>query len=230
MATKLFAKPSSTHLALFGAGAQILYHARLIIYLFPSITHCTIVNRRINDRLSQLVNNLQSEFPGVTFNSGSFTPDPATSSAPNSFDLEATVQSADIICTATPSTTSLFRSEWVKPGTHLNLVGSYTPQMREIDDDLVRRAGLVLVDSREACLAEAGEIISTGLTNAELVELGELVNSQGETEHEKCQGVKDAGAVTIFKSVGVGIQDSAIVSLVVKRAEELGIGSRVSYD
>jgi len=232
LATKLVGPANPTHLALFGAGAQIYHHVRLLIFLYPTISHCTIVNRRLNERVTQLSEKLQSEHRNVTFSTGSFAVEP--DAPPSSFSLESVVREADIICAATPSDRSLFQTKWVKAGAHINLVGSYTPQMREVDDDLLHRAGIVVLDSREACLTEAGEVISSLssgiMTQGGLVEVGELVGWNGEPRVESCQRVKDGGTITVFKSVGVGIQDSAIAGAVVDRAEAMGKGYRIPYD
>jgi ornithine cyclodeaminase len=107
--------------------------------------------------------------------------------------------------------------------------------MLEVDTDVIRRAGKIAVDSRAACLVEAGELIRAEVDEAGMVELGELakINGSGKVvaDENKCASVKAAGDITIFKSVGVGLQDVAIANLVVDRAEQMGIGTNiVSYD
>ena len=106
------------------------------------------------------------------------------------------VRAANIIVTVTPSTEALFPSSVVSPGTRLVLVGSYTPKMREVDDDLVRRAGNIVVDSAEACGIEAGELISAGIGHDQLIEIGTLVS-----DSEKASTVGKGGDVVLFKSV-----------------------------
>lgn len=110
--------------------------------------------------------------------------------------------------------------------------------MREIDTDLVLRGGKIVVDSKEACLSEAGELIAADCKPSDLVELGELVQLADESsgrEHapelqvwtpreDLVQGVRASGDVTIFKSVGLGVQDVAITSAVVRFAENENIG------
>ncbi|MDB5666668.1 ornithine cyclodeaminase [Cypionkella sp.] len=73
-------------------------------------------------------------------------------------DLAAAVRAADVICTATMSTTPLIRGEWLQPGQHLDLIGAYTPAMREADDEVMRR-GSVFVDARATTLHHIGELI-----------------------------------------------------------------------
>jgi ornithine cyclodeaminase/alanine dehydrogenase-like protein (mu-crystallin family) len=107
--------------------------------------------------------------------------------------------------------------------------------MLEVDIDVIRSAGKVAVDSRAACLLEAGELIRAGVDETGLVELGELASIDGNGKivrnEEKYMSVKAAGDITIFKSVGVGLQDVAIANLVVNRAEQMGVGINIgSYD
>ena len=106
-------------------------------------------------------------------------------------------------------------------------MGSYTPEMAEVDNELIRRAGKVLVDSREACLKEAGELIDAQLPASNMIEVGEIVQETGEAVTSKAMEVKAAGDVTIFKSVGIGLQDVAIAKIVVEKASSIGVGVRI---
>jgi len=142
---------------------------------------------------------------------------------------------ADIICTATSSHSPLFSASYIRKGTHINLIGSYTPNMLEVDTDVIRRAGKIAVDSRAACLIEAGELLRARLDETQLVELGELASIDGNgkviKDEAKCASARAGGDITIFKSVGVGLQDIAITDLVVSRAKQMGVGINIaSYD
>ncbi|KAI6149841.1 NAD-binding protein [Pisolithus tinctorius] len=137
-------------------------------------------------------------------------------------NVRSAVGHANVICTATSSTQPLFPSEWVSPGTHLNLVGSFKPSMIEVDCGLINRAEMIVVDSVKACAIEAGELIAAGLNAGDMVEIGRLV------EKRDCKdGLEETrkGDVTVFKSVGIGLQDVAIARYVVPKAESLGIGT-----
>ena len=122
------------------------------------------------------------------------------------------VRQADVVCTATDTRTPIVHDEDVRPGTHINAVGSFTPAMRELDPALIGSARVV-VDYRPAALAEAGEIVAAielGLLDPEsLVEIGELADAPGER-------VAD-GRTTVFKSVGVAVQDLVAGSWIVTR-------------
>ena len=109
------------------------------------------------------------------------------------------IQDADIIITATTSSKPVFDGHGLKAGTHITGVGSYTPQMQEVDETTVQRARIV-VDSRDACLAEAGDLIIPKATVD--AELGEIINGikPGRQSDEE---------ITFFKTVGVAVEDAA---------------------
>jgi ornithine cyclodeaminase/alanine dehydrogenase-like protein (mu-crystallin family) len=121
-------------------------------------------------------------------------------------DLEAAVRRADIISTATLSAEPLIYGAWLVPGTHVDCVGAYKPNMRETDDEVVRRAR-VFVDTRAGALREAGDILqplAAGVIGQEAV-LGDLF----ELCRGTAQGRRSEGEITLFKSVGAAIEDLA---------------------
>jgi ornithine cyclodeaminase len=127
-------------------------------------------------------------------------------------DLETGVGWADIISTATLSHAPLVHGSWLRPGQHLDLVGAFRPNMREVDDEAMKRADLY-VDTRAGALTEAGEFVQTlaaGLIQPEDVrgELSELVRGA-------VPGRRDVNAITLFKSVGTAIEDLAAAELAV---------------
>jgi len=134
--------------------------------------------------------------------------------------LEDVVKESDIIITATTAKTPIFDGNLVNPGTHLNLVGSFKPDVREVDEVVIKRSKIV-VDQKSAALEEAGDIIiplKAGIITEEDIyaELGELVTGikPGRTSHSE---------ITLFKSVGLGIQDCATAWLAYAKAKEKGI-------
>ncbi len=135
------------------------------------------------------------------------------------------VLEGDIICTATSSSTPLFDGNKIRPGTHINGIGSHTPNARELDTITIKRS-LVVGDSTEACFNEAGDIIIP-FKNKEITqshfygELGEIITG-------KKQGRTDAAQITLFKSNGLAIQDAATAKLVYDKALEMGIGTNVN--
>ena len=140
-------------------------------------------------------------------------------------DAETAMIDTDIICTATTSSTPVFDGRLLPPGTHINGVGSYTPEMQEIDVETVKKA-LVVVDSRAAALAEAGDILiplNQGVIRADHIhaELGEIVSQQK-------PGRVDDQQITFFKSVGVAVQDAVAAAIILENATTLGLGQTIS--
>ncbi|KAG6372498.1 hypothetical protein JVT61DRAFT_7604 [Boletus reticuloceps] len=124
LATRLLISKVPKTLIAFGAGKQIKAHVDLHLRAFPSFESCTIVNRTGMDgtRLYELASSLRQSHPSIAFN---------TIKLDDRDRVKDAVSKADVICTATSSEEPLFPSEWVSPGTHLNLVGSFTPQCEE---------------------------------------------------------------------------------------------------
>jgi len=131
---------------------------------------------------------------------------------------------ADIVVTATTSKNPVFSGKWVSPGTHINGIGSHTPDSRELDSETIRRSRLI-VDSREACLEEAGDIIipirEGEITESHIkAELGEVVTGEKE-------GRLNYDDVTIFKSVGLALEDAAAALRAYEIAVRRGVGREI---
>jgi alanine dehydrogenase len=135
-------------------------------------------------------------------------------------DREPAVRSADIVCCATLSTAPLVRGAWLKPGTHVDLVGGYTPQMREADDEVVRRAR-VFVDTRAGALVEAGDVVDPIRRGV----IGER-DIQGDL-WDLCRGAvsgrRSASEITLFKSVGTAVEDLAAAMLIWERTSKFAL-------
>lgn len=135
------------------------------------------------------------------------------------------IEHADIICTATNSQAPLFPGEWVRPGTHINAVGAYTRTMRELDTTTIQRSR-VFVDHHTAAGAEAGDILipiaEGALTYAHVAgALGEVVTGQvgGRTNEQE---------ITVFKSVGLAMQDTVTAARLYASALDLGMGVTIA--
>src|SRR5204862_4117123 len=115
--------------------------------------------------------------------------------------LEAAVRDADVVVTATSAREPILKGEWLKPGAHVNAVGASRPDWRELDDQAMRN--VVIVDSYEGARKEAGDVILSGAVP--FAELGEILNGTKRV---------DAGATTIFKSLGMAVEDVAAAKLV----------------
>jgi ornithine cyclodeaminase/alanine dehydrogenase-like protein (mu-crystallin family) len=139
--------------------------------------------------------------------------------------VEEAVRGADIVVTATSSANPVLEGAWLRPGMHVNAVGSNRADRRELDDAVVGRAGLIVVDSIEQARLEAGDLLAVGggapLDRA--AELKDIVTGRR-------PGRRDDSAITLFKSLGVGLEDLAAASLVYDRAMAQGIGRPLPSD
>jgi ornithine cyclodeaminase/alanine dehydrogenase-like protein (mu-crystallin family) len=131
---------------------------------------------------------------------------------------------SDVVVTSTTSSTSVFSSSSLRKGVHLNVIGAFTPETREVDSETVRRASL-FVDSYQGALSEAGDLlipIREGVVSREDIraELSEVVSGMvpGRVSEEE---------ITLFKSVGFAIEDAAVARLAFDRALEKGVGTRI---
>jgi alanine dehydrogenase len=131
---------------------------------------------------------------------------------------------ADVICTATTSKTPVFADGDLKPGVHINAVGSFTPEMQEVPEQTVARARLV-VGSREACLAETGDLIIP--IRKGLITEDDIYAELGEIAAGIKPGRESAEEITFFKSVGNAVQDVSVACAVLARTETLGLGIEV---
>ncbi|KAI8063471.1 hypothetical protein BC940DRAFT_277846 [Gongronella butleri] len=213
VATRFYANPDAKRLVVIGAGAQGASHVDMMIAARPSIEHVTIWNRG-SERRDALVSAVKKAYPNLVGVEG--VGDDAA--------LAQAVQQADIICTCTNATSPILKGEWLKPGTHINCVGSYRMDMHEVDAATVKRADAIVVDSIESCKHEAGELVKSS-TPATWTELGAILIDQlgNNTLHYNSKGI------SLFKSVGVSLQDSAIAGWVVQQAKEKKIGQTVPY-
>jgi ornithine cyclodeaminase len=134
---------------------------------------------------------------------------------------EKAVREVDLLVTVTTAKEPILKAGWLKPGVHINAVGSHRPDLREIDGETLKRA-TVFVDSREAIMAECGDIllaIKEGAITADHIagEIGEVLSG-------KLTGRTSGEEITLYKSVGVAVQDVATARLVYRKALEKAMG------
>lgn len=208
LATSLLAREDAARVAIIGSGVQARTQLEAVCAVRP-IEHAVVFSRTADHAVR-----FADEMKGAHGAPG----DIAVASS-----VAEAVSGADVICTATASATPLVLGTDVSPGAHINAVGSYTPQMQEVDPGLVAAATL-FVDQVEATLLEAGEVIaaieSGGITRGSLVELGSLVNGS-------CTGRQRDSEITMFKSVGLAAQDLCAAARALTRAREHDIGLQV---
>ena len=193
LATDLLAKENAKVCAVFGTGVQAASHIEAVLEVRP-IEKIIVFSRSKSSAekfCSTLDNQVQCEIG----------------------EKESLLE-ADIVCTTTPASSPLFEADRIKPGCHLNVVGSHQPSSREVPTDLVARSKII-VDKREACEQEAGDLIipvQEGAWSFEYLhgELGQVVSGDiiaRESENE----------ITLFKSVGNAIQDHAMAHLIMEK-------------
>lgn len=202
LAADILARPDAAHATLFGAGVQGRSQLEAVCCVRP-ITRVNIV-----DRSQAAARRLAEEVSAW----------PDAPAAHIIADPQEAIRSADIVIAATTSKTPLFDGRELRPGTHVTGIGSFTPEMQEIDAATVNRARVV-VDQRDACLAEAGDLIKSGAGID--AEIGEIINGQQ-------AGRTSAEQITFFKSVGVAAQDAATAGAVLAAARKKNIGTEVT--
>jgi ornithine cyclodeaminase/alanine dehydrogenase-like protein (mu-crystallin family) len=134
-------------------------------------------------------------------------------------DLEIAVRAADCVTMVTGATQPIIRADWLKPGSHVNAIGSSTPRVREFGEDLIA-AARVFVDDRNSVLSLAGEFV--GLEDAKVVDLGKVLA-------DDMPGRQNADEITLFKSVGIGIEDLAFLEILFSSARSMSIGQLIDF-
>ncbi len=208
VATRLLARPDATVVAVIGTGVQARAHLRAFARL-PEVAVRRVAGRD-DAKVKLLVDELTAAGEGPV------------EAAPS---IEDAVRSADIVCATTHADRPVVRRDWLRPGTHVNAVGYNPAGEGEVDAATVRDA-VVVVESREAALApppsgaiEIHRAIDLGVIPPEAVlEIGEIVAG-------RAAGRTDPAQITLYKSVGVAVQDAAAAALVVEEAQRQGIGT-----
>ena len=131
---------------------------------------------------------------------------------------------ADILITITSSLKPVLEGAWLKPGTHINAAGGNSITRSEVDDEVIKRANFIAVDSKDQAKMEAGELVfpvEKGILNWERVqEVCHVVNGA-------VHGRKNADDITLFKSLGLAIEDVAAATLLYRKAKEQQIGKEI---
>jgi ornithine cyclodeaminase len=196
VATRHLARGDATTLAILGAGVQARTHVAAMMAVRPFKK--VVVWSRNRDHARALVAKFGSTDHAVAA------------------DVKSAVRDADVVCTVTASREPVLRGEWLKPGTHINAVGASLPTTRELDTEAVRRAR-VFVDRRESALNEAGDLLipmSEGAITADhiVAEIGELLSG-----HDP--GRENNNEITLFKSLGLAVEDLAAAHYLYDRAK-----------
>ncbi|MEP6818632.1 MAG: ornithine cyclodeaminase family protein [bacterium] len=209
VATDLLARKDAGKLAIIGTGVQARSHLAAMSQV-RLIKRCRIASRHI-EHAEEFAQEMRLSF--------SFPLEPVATVA------EA-LEGADLIVTATTSSEPVVKREWISPGAHLNLVGACTPNAREVDSATMAVAG-VFVDRRESTINEAGDYLFAlrdGAIGPDHIraEIGEVLQGDkpGRTSLEE---------ITLFKSLGLAVEDLAAAEYLYRRAKELNEGTWVEY-
>lgn len=202
----------SRRLVVFGAGLQAECHVNALQCVQPSIQHIAIVNRG-KERAECLAKMINTNYPQISVEIVMLHDKEA---------VKRIVSLADVIAACTNTRTPLWDGSWLRPGCHVNGIGSYTPDMQEVDEQTVNRSR-VLIDTLEAL--QVGDLKHLSSSDGHPWELlGGALHRQDWTDRDADDESIDC---TFYKAVGTAIQDVITGQLVIERAKELGIGTMV---
>lgn len=210
VATELLARENASDLAIIGSGVQARSHL-MAMSAVRAIRKCRIASRdEISSRRFVMEYRTKVDFPLDAVSS-----------------IEEAVRGADLIVTATSSKEPVLRREWIAKGAHINLVGSSIPTSREADSATIA-ASSFFVDRRESTLKESGDYLFAlqegAITPKHIrAEIGEVLIGEK-------PGRSSADEITVFKSLGLAIEDLAAASYLYGKAERSGVGTRVNFD
>ena len=209
LATRLLAKPEAGDLALVGSGVEARTH------LEAMKTVRTLRRVRVASKTFERAKNFaerEGKRHGIAIT-------PCAS-------VEEAVTGADLVCTVTSSREPVVRGAWLAPGAHVNAVGSSVATSRELDADAVQRARL-FVDHRTSALTEAGDILLARADGA--IDDSHILGELGQVLTGEMPGRQSPDDITLFKSVGLAIEDIAAAQHIYSKARGSGIGKFVDF-
>jgi ornithine cyclodeaminase/alanine dehydrogenase-like protein (mu-crystallin family) len=206
LATRLLARPDAAELAIIGSGTQARSHLQAMRAVRPIARVRAWSPHR--ERLEAFA--ADAEASGATVEAAA--------------DARSAIDGADIVCTVTASSTPVVEGAWLADGTHVNAVGSSQAVNRELDNDAVARARL-FVDRRESAQNEAGDYLIPLREGA--IGPDHIVAEIGEVAAGMAEGRRSVDEITLFKSLGLAIEDLAAARWIHQRAVETGAGTPV---
>lgn len=205
LATRLLARADASDLAILGSGTQAMTHLEAVRCVRP-ISRVRVWSRN-RDNATRLAAHaaerwgIEVELPG---------------------SAEAAVRGAHVICTTTASREPVLQGDWIAPGAHVNAVGASVRTARELDSEAVHRARLY-VDRRESAMAEAGDILIP--LEEGVISPAHIVAELGDLMLGRAPGRRTADEVTLFKSLGLAIEDVASARFIYEQARTSGAGT-----
>ncbi len=208
LATKLMAREDATTVGVYGSGYQAQTQLEAVCAV-RDVKLAMVYSRNAESR--EKFAREMSERLGIDV---------------RSVDKPEEVAHADILVTATTAREPVLMGDWLQPGVHINAIGANNLTRRELDDEVVHKANAVVLDSREQALKEAADIVSPlergWITWERLWELREVVSGARRAR-------TNPDDITLFKSLGLGIEDIAVGAFVYKKAVEQGVGQQVRF-
>jgi alanine dehydrogenase len=201
VATDLLARTDVETLGIFGSGRQAIAHFTAVprVRNFRRFLVCGSGRSDLKQFCRKIHRDLGIEVQPVS--------------------AETCARESDVICTCTNARTPLFDGRWLRPGTHLNLVGAFQPETREVDDETARRSRLV-VDTYDGAMAEAGDLLIP--LHRGVIGRDNIIADLHEIAAAKKQGRAHADDITLFKSVGCALEDLVTAQLIFNRGQEHG--------
>jgi ornithine cyclodeaminase len=207
VATRLLARPDSKSLAILGTGVQGRSHLSAMIHARP-IETVRIWSR--NAEHAQQFAKREEERHGLSILVAS--------------SVAEAVSDADIICTTTSAREPILNGEWIPAGAHINAVGSSVPFARELDAAAVKKTRLY-VDRRESILSEGGDFLLARKEGA--VDDTHIIAEIGEVLLDETKGRRSSDEITLFKSLGLAVEDLAAAKHIYNKAVKEGVGVMV---
>jgi alanine dehydrogenase len=208
LATQYLARPNAATVGILGSGVQAEAHLLAMCAVRP--IQAAWVYSRDRDRRAEFAERMAARLKIEVI--------PVSTA-------QAAVEGADIVVTATTAREPIVQGAWLANGAHINCVGSGMPDRRELDDQTILRCSKIIVDTHASAMEEAGDLLiplAQGVITPAAIhgDLGDLLTG-------RCSGRTDPNEITLFKSVGVALQDVGAAAWAYRRAKELGLGQEV---
>ena len=219
VATDVLARDDARTLTVLGAGTQARAHVRALAGVrdFERVRVYAPTRAHAQEMVQEMTGEMAREAPGP---GGAARPELSVAAS-----AEAAVREADVVVTVTSAREPVLRRAWLKPGAHVSAVGASTPQARELDTDTVAASAL-FCDSREPLRHEAGEF-RLAVAEGKIAGEGHVRAELGEVLAGTAAGRRDAAELTLFRSLGLAIEDLAAAESAVAAAAARGIGTEV---
>jgi ornithine cyclodeaminase/alanine dehydrogenase len=209
VATKYLARPESRIMTLFGPGWQAQAQLDAITRVAPELKRVNVIGRT-PDKVQRFCADMSARFDLEVIPSR---------------DPRRALAEADIVTTATGSSTPVFDGRSLRPGTHINAVGSNFAGKQEIDAAAVRAASRIVVDDVDVARIECGDLLHP---DAAAVLDWSTIHALADVVAGRVPGRASSSEITLFESQGIGLEDLAVASVVIELAQRRGVGTEIA--